>query len=386
LEKALTGRSSISSSSAAVSGARIEAPAATLIVAQLAHARKRHRTARWPCGALIAMLVVAVVHLIVATFVFPEPMPRRDVRRKLLALTRDARPQLIIAGDSRAECGLIPGMLAETLDLDPRTAINIAAPACDLPGVLAGYREFAGRFARKPIVIISVSIVEVNDRADEQLIGDETLWSIDAADRFRLASPKRAVASLFLPERELVRRTVVGPLLLRGDAQATVADQGYRGETSRHHYPPELLAREIAKLDLAWYNQPVLDGMRWRLFCDAVRTLRTLGAQVVLLDSPAHPGLVAATAGTPIADADHRFREQLRAFCRVESVPLLHFTAEQLCSDAAGTSDPASSFVSLLHLNRIGAARLSARVSDAVVEMIDVGVLHRPGADHAAFD
>jgi hypothetical protein len=55
---------------------------------------------------------------------------------------------------------------------------------------------------------------------------------------------------------------------------------------------------------------------------------------------------------------DRRFRKQLGEFCRVESILLLHFTAEQLCSDAAGTSDPGSSFVSLLHLNRIGAARL----------------------------
>lgn len=325
----------------------------------------------------MAIVFVAIIHMTFAWVVYPDPMPRRDLRRKIIPLTQNVTPALIVAGDSRLECGLIPGVLAEHAGLPPADAINMAAPACDLPGALAGYREFAERFQPGAIMVAGVSVVDVNDHADPVLIGDETLWSLGLIERCKLVAPKRAFLSLFIPEREWLRRNLVEPVLLNWDYDRAVAEQGYRGEWSEHEYPPDYLARELRNLDHAWYHEPIFDGARWRLFVDAVRTLRARGVQLVLLDPPIHPAFTNGVAGTAMGADDERFHQQLADFCREEGVPLLRYTARDLCAD-----DPASSFVSLVHLNRTGAKRLSTLVGDELALMQARGLLHAPGTDY----
>lgn len=337
----------------------------------------------FPWGAACAGLLVVITHLLVACVICAEPMPRRDLRRKVAALTRDRSPQLIVAGDSRAECGLLPGLLADRIGLGPENGINMAVPAGDLPGVLAAYREFAARFPPRAIMVISVSVVEVNDRAADELIGDETLWSVGWRQRFRLVSARRAALSLFLPERELLRRQVLDPLLIGRNEAHVVEELGYRGEDSAHAYSPLQVDRELEKLDAAWYNRAVLDGVRWRLFRGGVRELCSRGVQVVLLDSPAHPAFEQAVGQAPFAADDAYFHEELREFSREAGVPLLRFNSADICADAECIADPASSFVSLLHLNRRGAQRLSARVGDALAELIERDVLQLPAAPHS---
>jgi len=337
---------------------------------------RRRRRSRVPRGAVAAVLIVGLTHALVARFVYPDPLPRRDVRRKLIALTGEISPKLIIAGDSRAECGLVPAIVAERMGVNTRAAINMAAPACDLPGVLAGFREFRERLDARPIVVISVSVVDLNDRVDERLIGDETLWSLSLGERIALVSPKRALLATFLPEREFVRRRLLEPMLLGNEARLNVAEQGYRGEESRHVYPPEKLARELEGLDRAWYNGADFAGARWRLFCESVQAMVDDGAQVVLLDPPAHPDFVAGIAGTRMGSADRLFHRQLAEFCHVQGIPLLRYSAEDLCRGEACVSDPGSSFVSLMHLNRAGAGRVSALVGDALADLAGRGELH----------
>ncbi|HRX84650.1 MAG TPA: hypothetical protein P5572_06475 [Phycisphaerae bacterium] len=334
---------------------------------------------RRPYGALVALCVVIITHLIVSLAIYPEPMPRRDLRRKLAALTGRAPAQLIVAGDSRAECGILPATLAGQVGIPANRAINMGSPACDLPGVLAGYRAFANRFDPHPILIVSVSLVEFNDRAAHRLIGDETLWSLGPLERLRLATPKRALTSLFLPERELLSRMLVEPFLLDTHKPMVVSEQGYRGQRTRRRYPPQLLEHDVNYLNESWFNDPQFQGVRWRLFRQSVQALRDAGAQVVLLDSPEHPQLVQAMRGTPMETQDEQFHKQLAQYCRDNHVPLLRYTAESLCADAACAADPGSSFVSLVHVNRTGAERLTARVGEAVSNLIATGVLHRPG-------
>jgi len=185
------------------------------------------------------------------------------------------------------------------------------------------------------------------------------------------------LTSLFMPEREWVRRRVMEPLLHDWDHQQAVAEQGYRGESSHHEYSPQHLAEELVGLNRVWFDRPKYDGVRWRLFVDGVQRLRELGAQLVILDPPAHPDFVDGIAGSPMGKTNDRFHAQLAEFCKRNGVPLVRFTAEGL--DAA---DPTSSFVSLMHLNRTGANRLSGLVADELVALIDAGTLRVPLADH----
>ncbi len=191
-------------------------------------------------------------------------------------------------------------------------------------------------------------------------------------ERFRLAPFKRAVTSLALPERELIRRVVMEPLFWEWDA-SHAANQGYRGKSSHHAYDAERLRTELDYLAEVWYRRPQLDGVRWRHFQESVAALRSAGVQVVLLDPPTQPAFDAGIAHREMADADRLFHRRLAAYCRANAVPLLRYTARDLSPD-----DPDGIFVSLMHLNHRGASLLSHRVGRDLAEMLADGRLTLP--------
>lgn len=356
------------------------APRVAPRVQRLAELRKRRTASRRPSGALVAVLIVVGLHLAATLWAYPHPAPRRDLRRKLAALNAGPAPSVILAGDSRIECGLLPERMAARMGLPRAGAINMGSPACDAPAVLAGYRAFRDRFADHPVVVVGISLLGVNDRADAGMVGDETLWSLGLADRLRLVEPERALLSLALPEREFVTRHLTEPLLLSREPLA-VAEQGYRGSSKRRYYSAEELEHDVALLERKWFNEPVLDGIRWRITCAAVLELRAEGAQVVVLDSPLHPDLLRAVTGTRMEQPERQFHEQLRAFCREKNIPLLRYSAEALCPDGECAADPGSSFVGLVHLNRAGAERLSDHVADDLHALLAAGTLRLPADD-----
>jgi hypothetical protein len=335
---------------------------------------RRVRTATHrPQGALWAVGIILALHGWATLWVYPQPMPRRDLRAKLDPLTAEVQPVVMVAGDSRAECGLIPRMLAERLGIPKRTVINIGTPACDMPGVLAAYRAYAERLHPDLILLVSVSVAGINDGALQTMIGDETLWSLRLRERWSMAPPGRVVQSLFFAEREWMRRNLTEPLLTGAPQSDSVADQGYRGKTGRHAYPPDVLATELRKLGDAWYARGAFAGARWRLFRDAVATLRARGVQVVIVDPPVHPRFSAGIAGTSLAPVDARYHEQLAGYCADMAIPYLRVTADEL-----HPAEPADSFISLMHLNRSGAERMSRQVADQLAVWLEDGVLHLP--------
>ena len=118
-----------------------------------------------PGGAWALTLLVAI-HVTLNTIVFPDPPAREVLRQKIRTLTAGTPPRVIVAGDSRALSHVDPRVVASQLDLPAEDVVNIAINGCGPSCALAGYREFAGAFADRPVMILSVSFFEVNDRAD----------------------------------------------------------------------------------------------------------------------------------------------------------------------------------------------------------------------------
>jgi hypothetical protein len=372
----VSGPSSISSSSdvlEAYAPAGVRSwPAVPVQVRALAQ-RLRAFGLRLPAGALWACVLIGLVHLLVAKWIVPYPVAREALRDKIVALTEGGRPALLIAGDSRAERHVIPDVVAAKVGTAPAAVANIAASACESSAVLAAYREFTNRFAPAPVMVISISLFSVNDRANSYpSLNNEVLWSLGLTDRVRLGGIREAVQATFLPERELYRR-LLGRAL--HEHVTAVPGRGYLevSASSCLDTSTGIAANALAYIDRVWFNSAVVDGVRWRLLQTDLQTLLDLGVQVVVLDVPEHPALARAFAGTPLAEPHAQFHGNLVTLCRQMGVPLLRYP-----TDWYGAQNPDLLYYDPMHLNRRGAELLSERIGVDLAALLHDGTLRLP--------
>ncbi|MCP4593145.1 MAG: SGNH/GDSL hydrolase family protein [bacterium] len=331
---------------------------------------------RLPVGALYALLVVASFHVAVACWFVPHPVARASLRHKVIALTEHDRPSLLIAGDSRAEWQVIPAVVSDAARVPVREIVNIAGTACESSAVRAVYREFSGRFAPQPIMLVCLSAWSVNDRSVEgAMLSEETLWSLGFRERLNLVSFPRALSTIFSPERAWGRRLTE---FVCGTGPVDVLDRGFSAipESSSVRRTPEWTRTRIARIDEAWFGDAVFDGVRWRLMERDLEGLQKAGVQIVVLDPPMHPVLIGAMAGTSMGAADAQFHRQLRELCGRLRVPLLQYD-----NDCFGEQDPGAYYDDLLHLNPRGAEVFSACVGRDLSTLIDQGVLKLPSTE-----
>ena len=339
---------------------------------------KRRLAGRWiylvrklPAGAVAGCVIAALAHAVVVTVLLPHVIAREEIRNKVLALTHNSRPRLVIAGDSRAARQLIPAVITAQLGWADSDAANIAVDNGGTTPVWAAYREFSHRFAPSPILIVSVSIWSVNDRTQTILPDDELLWSMGLFDRLRLVSPKQALAATFIPERRLLQRIQNGFL----PSVPMVQNRGFLGNPTRasENFLSDVVKRQLSLLDVTWYRGPELDGIRWRQLEKNMTDLLEAGAQVVLFDGPRHPLLLERIADTPAGRADTLFQVRLADLAGRLDVPLLHYDA-----DWHAGFEPNEVFFDVLHVNRKGAALLSQRVGWDLHCLIERGELRAP--------
>ncbi len=378
MKAALTSRSSTSSSEAtAQSAVAVAEPPALPVAAdqpldRCALAAPRVSTmARPPLGALAACLTVAVVHVVVATWVISEPVATERLRQRFLALSPQGCPSIVIAGDSRAAWQVTPETIASTLGRPPHDVVNLGLEYCESATVLAAYREFADRFAPAPIMLLSVSFWTLNDhpRGGSHHINDTTLWDLGLVDRLRIVPPKQAVLAEFLPERTLWRRFTarLNPPANRVVPQ-TVEDRDFHIVAA----PDEVaaLARTLAE---GLFAGAKTDGVCWRQFEVSLQGLKEAGVQVVLLDTPEHPAFLAAIEGTAKQEAYERYHARLAELSRRAGIPLLRYHPARFAA-----ADPNMLYGDVLHLNRTGAGVLSEWIGQSLRHLIADGVLRGP--------
>jgi lysophospholipase L1-like esterase len=326
-----------------------------------------------PMGAVWAIIFMVAFHVL-ATAIYPRPAARMDVYRKTAALTDRFRPAVLVAGDSRAESGVMPKLIAPLLGLTDDGVINIAVGAGDTASAVAAYREFDHRMHKRPIMLLGVSISKVNDNAPNWK-SDELLWSVGLVDRLRLVSVRRALTATFLPEKTLYHRLTGWPAPGKHTASQgifpaypAIEDRGFHSNPT---LPPELLDHTCRSHHRIWYKDADIDGIRWRQFEANVRELLDAGVQVVVLNPPLHPSFEQVILADPVsAEATTRYERKLRDFCDRVGVPLLSYDNDVLAGAASGDyyDDP-------LHLNRKGAAVLSRRIGRDVAALIAAGRL-----------
>lgn len=317
--------------------------------------RVRTWTAACPRGPIVALCFGILVHA-GAAVLCPEPVARVDLREKIRALTTGQRPSLIVAGDSRMECGVIPAQLAESLGLDSRTAVNLSETACDPSAFMAGFREFAPRFAPEPTIVLGISFFAVNDGATD-ILGDELLWSMDFVDRYRWVGLSRAVCTAFLPEKAVWQNLMRYWPSGTGD-YPEAGFESVPGHANVTGWSAEHRRARAEALRKWWYSDLRTQGIRRQRLGRDLRRLTESGARLVVVLMPCHPAFLAHIAGTASGEADQAFQADVRTLCGQLGITCLEYDATCL-----GTGDPDRLFHDLVHLNRDGARAFTAALA-----------------------
>lgn len=329
---------------------------------------------RWPIGGAYAVAFILIAHAVVSLVLVPDPIADQPLRRKVLALTEQHRPRMIIAGDSRAQVHVRPDVLAASFGWPDSAVVNIGMPLCEVSAVLAAYREFSDRFSVNPIMVVSISVFGVNDGArKEHFIHDETIWSLSVVQRFRLLPPGRALLATFLPERGLVRRLVRGRHI---DKDTVVPEFGFVGKSGGGavRFTHDSVRSQMSDVQHGWFGNAQIDAIRWTRFVSDLEGLIDEGVQLVLLDSPVHPAFWEAIRDTPQLDVYRRYREKIRDVGQRLRIPVLQYSATSV-----GDADPNAMFYDVTHLSRLGATRFSDRLARDLRKLLVAGALTAPG-------
>lgn len=330
-------------------------------------------------------MLVACVHLLFAHVINPAPLLRQDVLQKMEALTQEGTPRLLFAGDSRAECQLVPSLFAERLGISENEVANMAVSGGDSNMTAVAVRRFRHRIADDAVIVMSVSPHHLADRQGfDRYYSADYFWSAGLFERLKHLSIVDALKVTFIPERAFLEQ--LSRDLLPTPPKWEWQGRGFRPlgndpeETSADGY-----AKTVSRLK-RWncFDVGDADSFPVRKFVQDIKTLQAMGLQVVLLDAPDHPVLLDSLSGSDDGRNYVHFRRLLSRLASELDVPLMTYRAADLLDvasvDNAIRNTPADRnryeglFVDGVHLTTHGAMRLSECVAE------DLERLHAMGA------
>lgn len=266
------------------------------------------------------------------------------------------RPDLIFAGDSRAERGFDPAIAERELGWRAGKAVNIAVGGADPTQLLQIVRAYPDHFAQS-ILIVSVSPFHVNDGIKQG--GYYSHATMAATNPLRLMVdflPDNPSMLLNYTTREF-RRLLFERQEVRSLEDVRI-DPRFRVEidVERFNGTSEQFNLGMPNLGRGWFVDWRTNGPRKKVL---ERTLAELKERVFLLGvvhAPYAPTYLAAADGDGIPDAN-----AIREFDRIlEAIAArVGFTYR---SYAFETNWSDMEFSDTSHLNQVGAADFTARV------------------------
>lgn len=294
----------------------------------------------------LIVFCLPLVFLAILSFLFFRAYGGRqvvmnDLYAKIRAVVPSgSKPDVIIAGDSRASLNLDPK--AFNVAGNPRV-VNIATRAGYITDVATALRRFN---ITKPntLVIVSVSYFEVNDEAWKGVSLPPSMYSrLGFFDEIKSFDNKfdawyQSYAdfwALFIRQR-----------ILRNGFVPTYGNLGFEPQQG-------IMALPVPTEDLKnhpWYNPSVFPGWKWEAFKDALKDLAGSGNQIVIYSAPPDPAWKKITQGTAIASEEELFskklNEEVSKYLNVHFLDLYHENFPELTDEYYYDTD---------HLNSTGA-------------------------------
>jgi hypothetical protein len=264
------------------------------------------------------------------------------------------QPSIVIAGDSRGLYNINTRMLSR---ITGKTAINCAMEFCDIStaaNLINKYQELNS--AR--IIILAASVYQINDNIiDFGCFSASAFFRTSFPDQIRLFWDHPFwLADRYRTAKALYKRTVYsGGLFTCKDRDYLslqyINDMGYRSRD-------EIWDKKI-KEDISWYKNFSENGPKARIFKEAVNSIENTGAKVILVIPPVSSAWKHVPEVAHAIDIERKFI----AFCR--------YAADNRASvisffDEPDSVFPDSFFLDPLHLNKYGAAKLTAMLADSL--------------------
>lgn len=237
-----------------------------------------------------------------------------ELEEKLSSLAgTNGTPSLIVAGDSRAETQVDPELMDSLIGLK---TINVGTASCDLI-TLAKALGKRGMLDEDRVFAISVSSFQINDGAlDPGYLSTASLMEMALPDAIRVfrKDPDKA-----LPAYQGVIRRVFQRLLenegfdvRRRSMAVAYTRSGFRplvGKTDNRFS----LILDPDHIKHTWYKHLADDGVRLRIFRDAIGMLGKSKGRFLIYHAGMSPAWRAYTRGTFVARAESRFSDIVRA-------------------------------------------------------------------------
>jgi hypothetical protein len=296
-----------------------------------------------------------------------EPLDKDPVQKVYSLLIEPGRtPAVIAAGDSRAQRQVVPAILKEQLGVD---AVNIAVAGGELISVAKVLKRYS-LTASKPLLIVSATVFQVNDGAiDHDTISMDCLMAmrwIDQIALFHKKLPEMAYRKIGMYKRCLATACGLSPVRTKHFAEdgfmgieGTFDISGMRAHPERIKHP--------------WYQDPHLEGRKWRVFQAALQDIAASGAQILLYNGPSSPAWRQLSRNTFMDAAENQYSQMLRR--EAAQYPNVHF----LDFHGGWMDDfPDVEFYDIQHLNRTGAARLSRILCQQIEKLHLLGLALAP--------
>jgi len=280
--------------------------------------------------------------------------PRLEQKICALITHADPKPELMIAGDSRAERQVIPVQLGAALGMK---AVNVAFASSDLPLVFNALVRHAALVDR-PMVVISTTFFQVNDGAiDHDSISMPMLLRMDWIDQFKLF--RKALPELIYRKAAMYATWIKACKRCKPKA---IPEAGFYGVQR------QLGAIDEVDLDRyafahPWYQAMSFPGIKWKAFCEAMSDLASSNATIVLYNPPASPLWLHHTQGSAIDRMERAFSYMLQQEAmRYANVHVIDFYGDP---PASLTN---AHYYDIQHVNRQGAIiftdELAKRISN----------------------
>lgn len=277
-----------------------------------------------------------------------------------LPLNKDS-VNVVIAGDSRAERSLIPGIIKLKTGY---TSINIAVNNGDLISFAYAVKKHYCNVSNI-VFVISASSFHINDGAiDPYYLSLKCFQKMTIKEKIKIY--KGDIVELLRMEQSLIKHGIWHLCKYRADGAGSdydedvIKESGYRGITGTLQSKDFKYNQKFE--NHPWYKKIDIDGARWRIFRDAFDMLGKMNNLFIIYQPPVSPIWKKIIRNSYVEDTEKKYSDKLKLLSeKYNNIVFYDFYTNDI------KELDNSMYYDYQHLNRTGAAVFSGILSDIIV-------------------
>lgn len=259
-------------------------------------------------------------------------------------------PEIIFAGDSRAERQLNPLVASRLLHLDKDDVVNIAVTAGD-PLMIEPLIDRYPEVFSQATVILSISANLINDGAKgRKYFSTAMIARLSVLEQISMLLPFD-----FRTWKNYYRAALYQVFNIEGDDcnNEYAATNGFypvSGEINVKALtatPVDPDAAQNGKTNHPWYMNYDSSGRKVQLLRQSLQAMAPRVGRLIVLTGPFNPSYLRSIRNSPLYEYEMDFQTKLAAICRELRIPFKSFTEHPLLGD--------QNFYDSAHLNAAGA-------------------------------